>query len=120
MVPGDSIDHIKLMADYGCWPLWHVGEPGNLDPATLPLQPPTVERLLAWAAAFDASLDWANPPATTFGSATEERAFWAAFEVEGIALWHRLRAELGPAYTVVYHSGRLGRVVADPAELEQA
>ena len=30
---------IKLMADYGCWPLWDMtpGEYGNVDPADVPI-----------------------------------------------------------------------------------
>jgi hypothetical protein len=107
---------IKLMADYDCWPLWWAGDraPGNLDPATLPLGPATLVRLDRWAAAFDAGLDRADPAA----SPAPSPAAVAAFEREGVALWRRLRAELGPAYQVVYHSSRLARVVADSADLD--
>ena len=90
------------MADYHCWPLWWAGDhpPGNIDPTTLPLSPQTIERLLRWADAFDATLN-PNDPATS--GFTNQQAF-EAWEREGLKLWLRLRAELAPAYDVRYKS----------------
>ncbi|MEH2291751.1 MAG: hypothetical protein V7K31_01120 [Nostoc sp.] len=43
-------EKIKLMADYGCYPLWWVSpeKVGNIDPETLPLIPETIKRLNKW------------------------------------------------------------------------
>ena len=93
---------IKLMADYDCWPLWWDGDhdPGNIDPATLPLSPATVKRLLAWAETFDATLNRDNPASSDFPS----DAAFEAFEQVGLDLWRQLQRELAPDYNVVYHS----------------
>ncbi len=47
---------IKLMADYGCDPLWWAGDHrvGNINLATLPLSQEIIQRLYNWADAFDA------------------------------------------------------------------
>jgi hypothetical protein len=91
---------IKVMADYGCHALWWDDDPscrvGNLDPATLGLSPALVAALAAWAGAFDATLDEADPAASAFSTA--EAA--AAFEAEGEGLARRVAAELGPAAQV--------------------
>ncbi|BDI18607.1 hypothetical protein ANSO36C_44090 [Nostoc cf. commune SO-36] len=40
-------EKIKLMPDYGCYPLWWVSSDkiGNIDPETLPLSQKTIKRL---------------------------------------------------------------------------
>ena len=40
-------EKIKLMADYGCYPLWWVNSQkiGDIDPETLPLSQQTINRL---------------------------------------------------------------------------
>ena len=50
---------LKLMADYGCHPLWGTVDPeiGDLDPASLPLSAALVADLAAWAEGFEATLD---------------------------------------------------------------
>lgn len=91
---------IKVMADYGCHALWWDGDPagrvGNLDPAALGLSPARVAALADWAAAFDATLDEADPAASAFPSA----AAAAAFEAEGERLARCVAEELGPAAQV--------------------
>ena len=54
---------IKLMADYGCDPLWweEAEEVGDIDPATLSLSDDTISRLHKWAKAYDATLNWVDP-----------------------------------------------------------
>jgi hypothetical protein len=51
---------IKLMADYGCYPLWWVSGDlvGNIDPAKLPLSHETINRLYKWAAVYNTTLNW--------------------------------------------------------------
>ena len=91
---------IKVMANDGCHALWWDADPagrvGNLDPAELGLSQALVAALAAWAAAFDATLDEADPAASAF--ATDEAA--AAFEAEGERLARRVADELGPAARV--------------------
>lgn len=82
---------IKVMADYGCHPLWSMDEAysGNLDPEVLGLSPALVADLRAWAERFDDALDWDNP-----GAVCEEDGFVARHEAEGRALAKRLSGEL--------------------------
>lgn len=97
---------VRLAADYQCWPLWWDGgdRVGDIDPATLPLSPGTVERLLDWARRFDAQLDLAHPGMPEEGGSPmteEEHRAWAA---EGRALAAQVQAELGPGYRVAYRA----------------
>jgi hypothetical protein len=50
---------IKLMADYGCDPLWwaDADKVGNIDPAKLPLSQETINHLRKWATAYNATLN---------------------------------------------------------------
>jgi hypothetical protein len=108
---------IKLMADYGCDPLWwaDADKVGNIDPGKLPLSQETIFRLHQWAKAYNATLNWSDPTDSPgFPSAEAE----AAFEEEGISLWKQLQKELAPSYEVVYFSERLAKVVTHSRELE--
>ncbi len=107
---------IKLMADYGCYPLWWTNstQAGDIDPSNLPLSNATVERLEKWADIYDAKLNQDDPAASYFPSLEAS----SAFEEEGISLWKQLQKELAPDYEVVYFSNRLHKVVANLAELE--
>jgi hypothetical protein len=109
-------EKIKLMADYGCDPLWwaDADKVGNIDPARLPLSQETINRLRKWASAYNATLNWQDPANSPDLSPEEE----AAFEEEGISLWKQLQTELAPNYQVVYFSELLGKVVNHPSELE--
>ena len=108
---------IKLMADYGCDPLWWADEDkvGNISPAKLPLSQNTIKRLLDWAAAYNATLNWADP-ADSPGFPNEKVE--AAFEAEGISLWQQLIEELAPNYEVSYYSDRLQKLLTNPREIE--
>ncbi|MEH2403806.1 hypothetical protein [Nostoc sp.] len=110
-------EKIKLMADYGCYPLWWVSpeKVGNIDPETLPLIPETIKRLNKWEEIYNAKLNWEDP-ANSSGFLSEEAE--ADFEEEGISLWKQLQTELAPNYQVVYFSELLGKVLTHPSELD--
>ncbi|NET70393.1 MAG: hypothetical protein F6K62_05135 [Sphaerospermopsis sp. SIO1G2] len=109
------MEKIKLMADYGCYPIWWVGsgKAGDIDPETLPLSKETINRLEKWADIYDAKLNWQDPGNSPGFSPEEE----AAFENEGISLWKQLQKELAPNYEIVYFSETLRKVVTDINEL---
>lgn len=105
---------IKLMADFGCWPLWDLDNSRDIDPETLPLSDPLLDDLDRWVELFEEDFEWANS-----ASGEWEPAHLDRFEAEGVQLWRRLRQELRDRYRVVYYSSRWCRVVDDPAELER-
>jgi hypothetical protein len=77
-------EKIKLMADYGCYPLWWVSSEkmGDIDPETLPLSQQTINRLEKWAEMYDAKLNEDEPTLSSFSSNEEQ----ASFEEEEINL----------------------------------
>ncbi|MBB5833214.1 hypothetical protein [Brachybacterium aquaticum] len=80
------------MNDYGAgWPLWD--EEGGTGPRDWVLSPALEERLLAWAANFDAHFVHEH------GFPTEEMAVKHRAEGEALLPW--LRRELGEGYEVV-------------------
>jgi hypothetical protein len=91
------VRHIKLMADYRCYPLWPgEGEPtGDIDPDTLPLSVELKRDLLNWAKCLDDALNWDDPAHTVW-----PEGFWTEFNAQGIRLAQRLRTELGPDWVV--------------------
>ena len=109
-------EKIKLMADYGCYPLWWAssGKAGDIDPETMPLSEKTVSRLEKWADIYDAKLNWEDPNSSDFPILEAK----AAFEQEGISLWKQLQKELAPNYEVIYFSEQLRKIVTDINELE--
>ncbi|MGY6770191.1 hypothetical protein [Komagataeibacter sp. NFXK3] len=93
--------HIKVMADYACYPLWHAGPragDGDFDPATLPISDDLKKALDAWQRAFDAILDWDDPGGPDTGFETPDAR--DAFDQQGIELAARLQRELGTQYQV--------------------
>lgn len=106
---------IKLMADYQSWPLWWSGDhdPGNIDPALLPISPEVQARLQAWADTFDSFMDWDNPSSSDEPSPDQ----FVSFEQEGFKLWCELRKQLAPEYTVEYFSATRRRIFTDPEDL---
>jgi hypothetical protein len=89
------------MADYKCWPLWWDRpdkEMGDVDPRTLPLSSELIERLYAWAAWYDSTLNEEYPPDSRFASEADEQSFLQ----EGRALTAEVRRELGPEFVVRY------------------
>ncbi|KAB8141083.1 hypothetical protein F8S13_21445 [Chloroflexia bacterium SDU3-3] len=101
---------IRLMPDYGCWPLWWMNGDGDIDPHTLPLTSETVERLIYWSDTFDASLNRDDPAS----SAWPNKETYEAFENEGYQLWLILRQELVHTYIVFYQDGAI--VYTDPSQ----
>ena len=108
---------IKLMLDYGCYPLWwHDSDQiGNIEPATLPLSQATLKRLEALAEANNAQLNWDDPA----NSPEPTEAELDAWEREGVELWQQLQTELSPDYEVVYFSERQGKILTDISELNR-
>ncbi|MBD2777604.1 hypothetical protein [Iningainema tapete] len=108
-------EKIKLMADYGCYPLWWISaNVGDIDPASLPLSQETISRLEKWAEVYDAKLNWDDPASSGFPTNQAKDAF----EKEGIRLWKQLQKELAPKYEVLYFSEQLRKVITHPHELE--
>jgi len=89
---------IKLMADYQCFPLWKAspGAVGNINPQNLPISSSLKQRLMTWAAKFDATLNMNDPAKSGFES---EQAS-SEFRQEGEILAQCLQEELGVAYVV--------------------
>lgn len=108
-------EKIKLMADYGCYPLWWASSDkvGDIDPETIPLSEETISRLEKWADIYNATLNWQDPGNSPDLSPEEA----AAFEQEGISLWKQLQKELAPNYEVIYFSEQLNQVVTNTNEL---
>lgn len=102
---------IKLWADYGCWPIWSLDEPDNIEPSELPLTHETIGRLEKWQDTYDATLNQEYPPLSAFASPEAEQTF----QQEGIKLWLQLRQELSPEYEVFYKIG--DRLLKHPEEL---
>lgn len=107
-----KVEEIKLMPDYGSYPLWWVGSDkvGDIDPASLPLSRETVDRLYRWAEVYNATLNWDDPTDSPGFSNHETEE---AFEREGLALWKQLQGELSPRFKVYYFSSKLGRLMTD-------
>src|SRR5689334_9545787 len=100
---------IKLMPEYGCFPLWEYldGElVDNTNGAALPLTGDLFEALNRWATAYERTLNSEYPPDSGFASPAEEEAF----ETEGRRLWQQLQTQLGPGYRVSYYSQRDGKL----------
>ena len=89
---------LKLMPDYGCYPLWNDDRPvGDIDPESLGLTPGLVADLLERSDFFDSKLVW-DDPASTHWSVEEAETF----NREGRRLTERLADELGDGYEVRY------------------
>jgi len=89
---------IKLMPDYGCFPLWEDSPEaaGNINPDTLSLSASLKSALADWAMQYDATLNSDDPLQSGFSSEAEE----AAFEQAGQDLLAMLKNELGEEYEV--------------------
>lgn len=103
---------LKVMADYGCFPLWDATPTGprNLDPSELPISEDLAEELGRWAARYDRTLNRNDPPASGFPTSREH----LGFVEEGRHLASRLAKELGSTYLVLYFNDLVGRAEAVP------
>ena len=113
---GDIADsrRIKLMADYGCYPLWAMdeGKIGNFSPYYLYASLELENDLWAWAAEYDMSLN-ADDPANSKWSEERHRE-----HIErGLSLARRIKAELPEREVFALNAeGSLVEVIAgDPA-----
>ena len=71
---------IKVMADYGAWPLWDTGPtgPNNVNPAELPIPETLRARLFAWARTYDTTLNWDDPLSSPGFSSPDAHNAWVA------------------------------------------
>ena len=100
---------IKLMTDYGCFPIWDCDNGRNLNPEDLPISTSLKQDLKKWAETFDAILDWDDPASAGFKSDREEQEF----EEKGLELWQRLENEIGDEYIVEYFSTIQSKVLVN-------
>ena len=104
------------MADYGCFPLWETDpdRAGDIDPCSLPIDEALRERLAAWAAAYDSTLNQDDPPHSGFASPAAELD-WLRM---GDVLAADLQRALGAGVTVTYwHAPELSAL--SPREPEE-
>lgn len=96
---------VKVMADYGCWPLWWdegSTEVGNVDPEDFGLSSGLLADLQVWSNEFDATLNSSDPARSGFPSA----AGLSSFNRIGEALSIRVAEELGEEIRVRYVQAR--------------
>ena len=107
---------IKLMPDYGCYPLWWYEHNivGNIDPYELPLSHSTIEALNQWADLFNTHLDWDDPGNSPALPIEEVKVF----EHEGLRLWLLMIDELKDSYEMIYKSHYLHQIFIDPNDLK--
>ena len=93
---------IKLMPDYGCFPIWGMDDDnfGNIDPYSLPISKSLAEELLVGANKYDKTLNIEEPLNSGFENIEKENIF----KYEGEKLFKKLKLELGDQYTVIYPS----------------
>ena len=93
-------ERIFLMFDYTSTGLWYEGADGRpagtVDPNDLSLSKSTKDRLAAWVQ----RLDDLNTQEFTGSGPPPRPSSWAAARREGVAIWHAIREEAGPEWTV--------------------
>jgi hypothetical protein len=89
---------IKLMPDYGCFPLWEASPQavGNINPDTLPISASLKSALADWAARYDATLDSNDPLQSGFPAEEDE----ISFEQTGRNILAMLQDELGSEFRI--------------------
>ena len=111
-----SKNRVKVMADYGCFPLWSVepSGPGNLDPRLLPISDELAGALISWSKEYDQTLDQSDPQRSGF-STTQGHG---RFVETGRALAAALGVELGTDWSVFYFDDLTGKTkpVLSPQE----
>lgn len=97
---------VKLMADYGCDPLWALddGYYGSFAPEELDLTADLTGAINAWAANYETSISMDDPATDLWDEAQHE-----AHEAEGRKLAARLKQEL-PDRVIYLHTRDLGVV----------
>lgn len=104
--PLHTSQRIKLMADYGCDPLWAMDDDlyGCFPPETLGLSNDLSTTINAWAERFETALNMDDP-----GAKNGSQADLDAHEAEGRRLAGRLKRER-PDLTVFLHTRAVGVV----------
>ncbi|MCA0209409.1 MAG: hypothetical protein LCH74_10150 [Proteobacteria bacterium] len=92
---------IKIMADYGCSPLWwdQPDKVGNIHPEELKLSLELSADLRVWSAAYDATLNHDSPTESGFATAADE----LSFHESGKRLAERAALEMRNRALVRYH-----------------
>ncbi|WP_328720930.1 hypothetical protein OHT52_16410 [Streptomyces sp. NBC_00247] len=91
---------LRVMADYGCHPLWIPDVPDNVSPhdPAFGLTAGLARKLEAWSDEFEAILVMDDPASSAFPSVEAEVAFCRT----GEELARQVAAELGAAWRVTY------------------
>lgn len=92
-------NRLSIRTEYSAWPIWDIDDFGYVDPAQLPLEPETVNQLLAWQTTLDSTFNQEYPPNSGFSS-NEAGEAW---RLEGIRLWQKVKEELEPDYKIYYY-----------------
>ncbi len=97
-----TIQKVKVMADYDCFPIWwdQADKVGNIDPKNLPISSVLAADLERWADMFTAMLSRDDPRNSGFKTEQEYRDFDQA----GALLTQRLAEELSGKYEVRYQA----------------
>jgi hypothetical protein len=108
--PLNTSKRIKLMADYGCDPIWAMDDDiyGCFPPEDLNLSPELTADISAWAAAFEGRLDM-NDPGANDRSEAEYAAEGSEHEAEGRRLAILIKRER-PDLTVFAYTYAIGVV----------
>jgi hypothetical protein len=109
-----TVERIFLACDYSADPTWWDSDGAMAELAELGLGEELRATLRRWADWFELTIETqtldAHGTLHYFPSDAEE----AAFEAEGLRLWHRARYELADRYEVGYASRPAGRRLWDP------
>jgi hypothetical protein len=91
---------IRFESDYFCWPLWGTTaeDVGNINPDDLPISQHLREKIMEWAARFDAIINMDDPANSVFFKTKEEEF---NFYKDGLELAHQLQSELGTEYEII-------------------
>ena len=91
---------IRVMADYGCYPLWEVSSDGlsNINPEELPISSTLKARLNLWSQKYEQTFDEEYPPDSGFSSLEEEEYF----KTEGLLILNDLKLELASQFEIIY------------------
>jgi hypothetical protein len=103
---------LKIMPEYGCFPIWIIGKEGffeNVDPAQLPISDNQKAQLHHYREQYDKTLNQDYPPDSGFASEKEA----IEFEHSGIFIWQQLFNEIGAQYDISYYSVLENRVYTD-------
>ncbi len=88
-VSATVVTKVKVMADYNCFPLWDLGpDYRNIDPFDFGLSDDLARDLADWSAAYDTSLNQADPIASLWSDAQ-----FQDHEADGRRLAVRLKVE---------------------------